>query len=169
MDHREEIKRSVTNLPDGVSTVTEADNPDIAAAIQKHVAAMARRVEEGRPIRMRDPLFAAVFRNATKININYKTTDKGIEVKETSDEPAVASLIRAHAEVVSLFLKSGYSELRANHEVPKGAEGAVAASDADRAGPPYGFGRGRGAGRGQGRGPGAGPGYGWGRRQGAER
>jgi hypothetical protein len=168
-DHRQEIQRTVTELPDGVSTVTESDNPEVSAAIQKHVKAMARRVDQGQPIRMRDPLFAAIFRLADQIDIAYRETEKGMRVKETSDDPAVVRLIQAHARVVSLFVENGYRELRKNHPVPgaTGDEDVTSSPPYGRAAPPgragRGWGQGRGAGPGMGRGPGRGSGMGMGR------
>jgi len=38
--NHDKIKRSVTNLPDGIRTVTESDDPKVIATIQKHVAEM---------------------------------------------------------------------------------------------------------------------------------
>jgi hypothetical protein len=90
----------------------------VAAKIQQHVQDMVARVEGGRPIRMRDPLFAAVFQNADKIHIEVEKTDKGVKVNETSDNPFVAKLLKAHASVVSLFLKNGWSEMPKDHAVP---------------------------------------------------
>ena len=46
--NHDKIKRTVTNLTDGIRTVTESDDPQIAATIKKHVAEMGKRVEEGR-------------------------------------------------------------------------------------------------------------------------
>ena len=44
--------------------------------------------------------------------------DKGVRVVEASDDPYVASLIQAHADVVSQFIDIGYEEVRKNHAVP---------------------------------------------------
>lgn len=118
LEHHEQIRRKVTNRPDGVETLTESDNPEIAASIQEHVAQMAKRVHEGNPIRMRDPLFAELFRHADQIKIDYEKTSKGIKVTETSDNPDVVRLIQAHAEVVSGFVKRGFEEASQRHEVP---------------------------------------------------
>ncbi|CAM5551015.1 hypothetical protein FALB51S_00030 [Frigidibacter albus] len=43
-----DISRSVTNLPNGIETVTELSDPDVAAAITGHVVAMVDRMETGR-------------------------------------------------------------------------------------------------------------------------
>jgi hypothetical protein len=41
------ISRTVTNLPDGIRTVTESSDPRIARLIKDHVAGMTRRVKAG--------------------------------------------------------------------------------------------------------------------------
>jgi hypothetical protein len=119
LDHRDDIRRKVTRRKDGVETLTESDDAEVAAKIQEHVVAMHRRVTEPDPIRMRDPLFAAIFRNVDKIDMEIEKTPKGVRVTETSFDPYVAKLIRAHADVVSRFLENGYPEARANHPLPR--------------------------------------------------
>ena len=125
LQHHEQIRRTVKNLDDGVETLTESNDADIAAKIQEHVDAMYGRVEDGRPIHMRDPLFAEVFRHADKIKMAVESTDKGVRVIETSDDPYVARLIQAHAQVVDLFVKNGFDEPHKNHAVPKRDEVAA--------------------------------------------
>jgi len=116
--HRAAIRREVKRTEHGVETLTESDDPDVAALIQKHVASMKKRVEDDKPIHRRDPLFAEVFRYADKITVVYEKTEKGIRVTETSDAPYVVRLIQAHAEVVSLFIKNGFEEVQRNHDLP---------------------------------------------------
>lgn len=119
LEHRADIRREVTNTDDGVVTLTESDKPEVTAAIQKHVASMEQRVKNKQPFHLRDPLFAELFRHADKITFDYEQTEQGMRVTETSDDPHVAKLIQAHAKVVSLFVKNGFSEVQRNHEVPK--------------------------------------------------
>ena len=114
----DKIKREIKNLENGVETLTESDDAKVAAKIQQHVAAMYSRVEDIRPIHMRDPLFREIFRNAEKIDLQHEKTDKGVRVVETSDDPYVAKLIQEHAKVVSQFIKNGHAELRKNHTPP---------------------------------------------------
>lgn len=118
LQHRGEIRREVKHIEHGVVTLTESDRPEVATAIQRHVASMEQRVEQQQPIHRRDPLFAEVFRHAGKIKFVYEQTAKGIRVTETSDDPYVAKLIQAHAKVVSLFVKNGFDEVHRNHDVP---------------------------------------------------
>jgi hypothetical protein len=132
LQDKDQIHRQVKNTSQGVETLTESDQPEVAAKIQEHVAAMAKRVEERRPIHMRDPLFAEVFRNADKIRLQFEKTAKGVRVVETSDDPYTVKLIQAHGGVVSLFVKNGFTEARKNHDLP-GAEGGAAATDGSAA------------------------------------
>lgn len=117
--NHEKIERKVTMTEDGVSTLTESDDPEITAKIQEHVAAMYRRVKEVDPIRMRDPLFAAIFRHADKIEMKHEDTERGVRVVERSDDPYVTKLIQKHARVLSKFVERGFAEARLNHEVPE--------------------------------------------------
>jgi hypothetical protein len=119
LQNHDRIRRQVKELPDGVETVTESDDPEVAAAIREHVAAMARRLKEGRPIHARDPLFAEIFRHADAIVLVEEPTEKGIRVRETSPDPYVAELIRAHAAVVDAFVARGMAEMHRNHAVPE--------------------------------------------------
>jgi hypothetical protein len=119
LDHRAEIRRTVTNVPGGVETLTESDVPETAEKLREHVRSMYRRLEDGRPIHARDPLFAEIFRNAEKIEMTMEDTEKGLRVRETSSDPYVAKLIQSHAEVVTRFLENGHSEMRKNHPVPE--------------------------------------------------
>ncbi len=116
--HRHQIRRAVTQLPDGVETVTESAEPAVGDGIRTHVRAMQARLEDGRPIHARDPLFAAIFRHAHAITMRIEETPHGVRVTETSRDPWVADLIKAHAEVVSRFLANGMAEVHRDHPVP---------------------------------------------------
>lgn len=112
------IRRVVTEIPGGVSTLTESANPQGVAMLQKHVAAMHERVEHDLPIHMRDPLFAELFAHASEITMTVENTDKGVRVVETSTNPYVTKLIRAHAAVVTKFIAEGRREMHVDHAVP---------------------------------------------------
>jgi hypothetical protein len=116
--HRKAIQRHVEKIANGVETVTESDDPEVAATIQRHVKSMHQRLQGGQPIHRRDPLFAAVFANAQKITMRAEPTEKGVRVVETSTDPYVVRLIQAHAEVVNLFVAKGFAEVPINHSVP---------------------------------------------------
>ena len=120
--NREVIHREVKKTEHGVETRTESDNPEVALMIQKHVTSMKKRVEENRPIHLRDPLFAQVFEHSAKIKMDYVKTKNGVIVTETSDDPYAVKLIQKHAEVVSLFIKYGFDEVHRNHDPPSKAK-----------------------------------------------
>lgn len=118
LSHRDSIQRTVNKLEDGVETITESEDPEVAAKIQEHVHAMHARLTEQRPIHQRDPLFRALFAHADEVEMKVTDTDHGVRVRETSADPKVAKMIQAHAEVVSLFIKNGHAEMRRDHAVP---------------------------------------------------
>lgn len=119
--HHADIRRTVKPLNNGVETLTESDQPEIAKKIQEHVAAMHKRIQEGRGLRYWDDLFAAIFRRHASINMSVENTDKGVRVKEMSGDPTVVALIQAHANVVSQFVARGFEEAHVNHRVPPAA------------------------------------------------
>ena len=119
LDQRAHITRTVTPRPDGVESLTESDDPAIAAKIRAHVDSMSARVKEARPIHQRDPLFQEVFKHADKIVMRAESTPKGVKVVETSSDAYVVKLIQAHAEVVSAFIANGHVEMMKNHPVPE--------------------------------------------------
>ena len=117
-EHRTEINRQVVAREDGIETVTESKNPEVTRLLQTHIAAMLARVQEGRPIHQRDPLFVELFKNADRMKARYELTAGRVRVIETSKDAYVVKLLQAHAEVVSAFLANGMSEMMKNHPVP---------------------------------------------------
>lgn len=122
LQNHDKIKRNVKELPTGVETLTESDTPEVAAKIKEHVEWMEHRVVNVNPIRMRDPLFAEIFRHAEKIKMVHEETENGVRVTETSDAPYVVKLIQAHAKVVSGFVERGFTEAMKNHAIPVAGE-----------------------------------------------
>lgn len=125
LEHHSEIRRSVKKLDDGVETLTESENAEVASKIQEHAASMHRRIKEGRGLRFWDDLFAAIFKHSQSIDMVVENTDSGVRVRETSKVPAVALLIQAHADVVSAFVANGFDEAHRNHAVPDSPSNAA--------------------------------------------
>lgn len=123
-DHRK-ITRKVTKLKDGVETLTESKDPKVAAKIQEHALAMQKRLKEGRPIRMWDPLFAELFENHAKIKMVVTKTKEGVSVKESSTDPYTVTLIQWHAEGVNGFVKEGMAGMHKEHPAPPKPGGAA--------------------------------------------
>jgi hypothetical protein len=120
MNH-EQIDRRVENLDNGVKTWTTSDDPEIAAAIQKHVRQMEDRMKEGNPIRRMDPVFREIFKHADKINMEIEDVKNGLVVTETSDDPQVVKLIQQHANrAVSEFVDQGMQRAMQPTPLPEG-------------------------------------------------
>lgn len=107
--NHDQIKRTVTNLPDGIRTVTESDNPEVAATIKKHVAEMGRRIDEGRDpgLPIESPALHSLFRDKDKIKSTYEETEKGIIVVQTSTDAGVVKALQDHAAEVSDLAQRG--------------------------------------------------------------
>lgn len=124
LEHHGEIRRTVKRLDNGVDTLTESDNPEVAEKLHTHAEQMHRRVKEGRGLRFFDELFVALFANYDRIKMQVEKTKLGVRVVETSDDPRIALLIQAHADVVSRFVDFGFDEMHKNHPVPEAAKPA---------------------------------------------
>jgi hypothetical protein len=103
----ERMKRTVTNLPDGIRTVTESDDPQTAQALKAHVASMEKRLNEGREFNLFSPTIPVLFQNKDKIKTVVETTDRGVVVTQRSGDPAVVTALQAHAEEVSELVRDG--------------------------------------------------------------
>ncbi len=107
--NHDRIKRTVTNLPDGIRTVTESDDPQIAQLIKEHVASMAERVDArsdpGLPIE--SPALHAILKNGDKVHTTVETTAKGSIVVQTSSDPETVAALQKHAAEVSGLVDGG--------------------------------------------------------------
>ena len=115
MVNHDRVKRTVTNLSDGIRTVTESDDPQTAKLIKEHVASMDRRVrtkdDPGLP--MESPALKKILRNGDKIQSAVETTAKGVVVVQRSTDPETVAALKQHASEVSDLVKGG---MMAMHE-----------------------------------------------------
>ncbi|HET7850968.1 MAG TPA: hypothetical protein VFL51_18120 [Pseudolabrys sp.] len=112
--NHDKIKRTVENLPDGIRTMTESDDPHIAQLIKDHVASMGKRVETGNDpgLPIESDALHSIFKDCGKIATKVETADKGVIVVQTSaDKDTVASL-QQHASEVSDFVTQGMQAMR---------------------------------------------------------
>jgi hypothetical protein len=105
--YHDQIRRSVETVPGGVKTVTESDNPEIAALIQQHVASMHQRLEAGRWFAMMSQTLPTLFQNADHYQRQSQLTDNGVEVTKTSDDSTLAETLREHAQEVTQYVENG--------------------------------------------------------------
>ena len=109
-DH-DKIKRTVTNLPDGIRTVTESDDPGVARAIKAHVASMQERLSDGKIFNLFSPTLPVLFENKDKIKTVVETADKGSTVTQTSGDAKVVAALQAHAVEVSELARDGMAAM----------------------------------------------------------
>jgi len=114
LQSHDKIKRTVSNLPDGIRTVTESDDPQVAQTIKAHVASMEKRLNEGRVFNLFSPTLPVLFENNDKIRTVVEVTDQGAVVTQTSSDPRVVAALQAHALEVSELARDGMAAMMRN-------------------------------------------------------
>lgn len=111
----EKISRSVTNLPNGIRTITFTKDPELMSVVVSHVTGMIQRVEEGRDpkVFIQSPTLDLLFERRDQIKTDIEMTDDGIVVTQTSDDPEVVEALQTHASEVSDMVDRG---MQAVHE-----------------------------------------------------
>jgi len=112
--YNERIQRMVTNLPNGIRTVTESDDAQVAQFIKAHVASMEKRLHEGRVFNLFSPTLPVLFEKKDKIRTKVETTGKGVIVVQTSDDAEVVAALQAHALEVSELARDGMVAMMRN-------------------------------------------------------
>ena len=109
------INRVVSNLPNGIVTMTEAEDETLREAIISHVSMMVTRLQEGKnpEIIIQSPTLDALFEVYGEIDTELELTDTGVKVIQTSDNSDVVELLQTHAAEVSDMAKRG---MQAIHE-----------------------------------------------------
>jgi len=107
----DQIKRVVTNLPNGIRTVTESADPQVAQAIKAHVASMEQRLKDGREFNMFSPTLPVLFQNKDKIKTVVETTETGSIMTQTSSDAVVVAALQAHAAEVSELARDGMAAM----------------------------------------------------------
>ena len=108
------IKRTVENLPDGIRTVTESDDPAVARAIKAHVASMEKRLNEGRVFNLFSPTLPVLLENKDKIKTVVEASEKGAIVTQTTHDPKVVTALQAHALEVNELARDGMVAMMRN-------------------------------------------------------
>jgi hypothetical protein len=105
----EKIVRTVTNLPDGIRTITESDDPQVTKLIQEHVASMDQRVSAGDDpgLPIESPALRQIFRDKDKISTSIEMTPRGAVVVQTSSDPETVAALQQHAAEVSELVRGG--------------------------------------------------------------
>jgi hypothetical protein len=110
--NNDKIKRSVQRLPDGIRTVTESDDPQVAQAIKAHVSSMSQRLNDGREFNIFSNTLPVLFENRDKITSKVETTEKGAVVTQTSSDAKVVAALQGHADEVTELARDGMVAMR---------------------------------------------------------
>lgn len=133
-DH-DKIKRSVTNLPNGIRTVTESDDQAVAKEIKDHVASMDRRLKDGRVFNVASHTLPTIFANSDKINTDIRQTATGVILTQTSNDPATVAALQGHAREVSVLAHGGMVAMMRSVMANGGPMGAGMGMMGERGGP----------------------------------
>ena len=103
------LSREVTDLPNGIHTVTRSSDPAVMDALVSHVHGMIGRVEQGRDpqIFIQSPTLDIFFARPEAIVTEIDVTDEGIVVTQTSDDPDMVTALHTHAAEVSAMAERG--------------------------------------------------------------
>ncbi|MEZ5791322.1 MAG: hypothetical protein R3D34_11230 [Nitratireductor sp.] len=112
----ETLSREVTELPNGIRTVTKSSDEAVMAALASHVSGMIGRVEnkDDPKIFIQSPTLDIFFARGDKIHSEIDVNDEGIVVVQTSDDPEVVAALHTHAAEVSAMAERG---MQAVHEM----------------------------------------------------
>jgi hypothetical protein len=125
MVNHDRITRTVTILHDGVRTVTESDDPQIAKLIKEHVGSMSEHVsaqeDPGMPMESAD--VHAIMKNGDKIETKTEMTEKGAVVVQTSADAEMVAALQRHAAEVTDLVKGGMAAMHSEMMKNRGANG----------------------------------------------
>jgi len=111
--NHDRITRTVTNLPDGIRTVTESTDSSLAKLIRQHVEAMTTRVasrdDPGLP--MESSALRAIYRSGTSVRTTIDTTARGAIVVQTSTDSATVVALQQHATEVTDLVRRGMAAM----------------------------------------------------------
>jgi hypothetical protein len=105
----ETLTREVTNLPDGIRTVTRSSDPEVMANLVSHVTGMIDRVgrKDDPMILIQSPTLDIFFARGEGITSEVTVTEEGIVVVQTSTDPEIVAALHTHAAEVSDMARRG--------------------------------------------------------------
>ncbi len=113
--HHDQIARSVTNLPDGIRTVTESADSLLARRIRDHVATMDARIVSGKDPGwpMESEALRMLYKNSAMIRTKIDSTPRGVVIEQTSSDSATVAALQQHAAEVSDVVRRGMEAMHA--------------------------------------------------------
>ena len=113
--NHDRITRTVTNLPNGIRTVTESSDPRVAQILRDRVTSSRKRVETGNDpgLPIESPALRSIYRNYQKIQTTFEPSATGIVVVQTSADPETVAALQQHASEETDFVRDGMAALHA--------------------------------------------------------
>jgi hypothetical protein len=113
--HHDRITRSVTNIPNGIRTVTESDDSLLTGRIKQHASTMTARVASGKDPGwpMESEALRTLYKNSALIRTRVESTAKGIFVEQTSTDSATINALQTHAAEVTALVEGGMEAMHA--------------------------------------------------------
>lgn len=105
----EKIERTVTNLPNGIKTLTFSADEEVMNVLASHAAGMINRMDEkdDPKVFIQSPTLDILFERSETITTQFNMTDEGIEVIQTSTDPEVVTALQTHAAEVTDLANRG--------------------------------------------------------------
>jgi len=109
------IEREVTNLEDGIYTLTSSSDPETYEALVSHVTGMIARVEanDDPEVIIQSPTLDVFFMRGENISTEIDIIEDGIAVTQTSTDPELVAALQRHAAEVTDMVNRG---MQAVHE-----------------------------------------------------
>ena len=114
------IRFRVEIIPGGARTINTSADPAIAKMLQIHAADMRLRMQQDVSIRPNDPLFQELLKHHSEVRMKITDVQDGVIEDETSANPQVTLLIRAHTKTVAEFVEYGLPRAQQPSPLPKG-------------------------------------------------
>jgi hypothetical protein len=123
MMNHQKLRRTVTNLPNGVRTVTESDDSTMVAQLQNHVATTGVLVEKSQDLNVppASPTLRQLLQRGASITRAVEHTPQGVIVTETSADSVTVSLLQAHAAEVTELVRRGMAAMHEKMMQRRGA------------------------------------------------
>lgn len=105
----ETITREVTNLDNGIRTVTRSSDDEVMKVLISHSTVMIDRVKrkDDPKIIIQSPTLDAFFLQGDEIDSNIEVTEQGLVITQTSDNPELVVALQKHAAEVTAMVDRG--------------------------------------------------------------
>lgn len=112
----ETITREVTNLENGIKTVTRSSDADVMKTLISHSISMIDRVnrKDDPKIIIQSPTLNAFFLHGDEIDSNIEVTEEGLVITQTSENTELVEALQKHAAEVTAMADRG---MQAVHEM----------------------------------------------------